>query len=59
MDLSSYTASLPFILFFLLAALLIGTVAGEKILYGFLLLVLASMLILNAGKVQKLFTKFY
>lgn len=49
-----FTNSLPFIIFFLLLSLIIGTIAGQKVLYSFLLLVLASMLILNAGKISKI-----
>lgn len=49
-----FTNSLPFIIFFLLLSLIIGTIAGQKVLYSFLLLVLASMVILNAGKISKI-----
>lgn len=59
MDFSNYTESLPMILFFLLLSLIIGTLAGESALYAFLLLVLASMVILNSSKLSGLLAKIY
>jgi hypothetical protein len=50
----AFTNSLPFIIFFLLLSLIIGTLAGQKVLYSFLLLVLASMVIVNSGKIAAL-----
>lgn len=59
MDFSNYTDSLPMIIFFLLLSLIIGTLAGESALYAFLLLVLASMVILNSRKLSGLLAKIY
>lgn len=46
-----FVNTLPFIIFFLILALIIGTVFGEKALYWFLVLILASMLLLNSNKI--------
>lgn len=55
---TDFVSSLPFIIFFLLLALLMGMFFGEEALYGFLLLILFSMAILNSDKFASVFTKF-
>jgi hypothetical protein len=53
-----FIGSLPFIIFFLIFCLILGMFLGDSALYWFLLLVLASMLILNSGKLAELFNYF-
>lgn len=47
-----FTQKLPFVITFLVSALLLQLFAGEKITYQFLLLVLFSMIVVNADKMK-------
>ena len=58
MNIKVFVSSLPFIVSFLILTLLIQTFAGGKILFYFLVLVFASMVILNADKLQAITTKY-
>ncbi|WP_176542211.1 MULTISPECIES: hypothetical protein [Bacillus] len=49
-----FTESMRFIIFFLVLTILLSTFTNEKVTNGFLMLVLASMLVTNSEK----FTKF-
>lgn len=53
-----FISSMPFIIFFLILTLIISIIGGAKVLYGFLALVLLSMIVLNSDKVATLFQKF-
>lgn len=46
----SFTKDLGFTVAFLIGALLINMTLGEKPLYGYLILVLLSMVVLNSNK---------
>lgn len=47
-----FTKSLKFVLSFLFLTLLLSMFAGQKIAYGFLVLVFIGMLLVNSGKVN-------
>lgn len=49
-----FTESIGFIVFFFVLVILSELFAGNKITYRFLLLVFASMVVLNAGKFKDL-----
>lgn len=49
---ADFTKDLKFTVWFLIGALLINTFLGSKVLYGYLILVLLSMLALNGSKIS-------
>lgn len=52
-----FTEDLGFTVAFLIGALLISMTLGDKPLYGYLILVLLSMLVLNSAKLGALIKK--
>ena len=50
--LEKFTEDIGFILAFLVGALVVQSTLGNKVLYAYLLLVLASMAVLNASKIK-------
>lgn len=53
-----FTKSMKFIVFFLFMVLLISMFSNQKVTYGFLLLVLFSMVIINSDKFGKILEGF-
>lgn len=53
-----FTQSLGFIVFFIVAVLLLSMTLGDKATMAFLWLVLFSMVILNSGKISDLLGRF-
>lgn len=49
-----FTRSMKFIVTFLFFVLLLGMFTNQKVTYGFLVLVLLSMVIINADKIQSI-----
>ena len=49
-----FTRSMKFIVTFLFFVLLLGMFTNQKVTYGFLVLVLLSMVIINADKLQSI-----
>lgn len=52
-----FTGQFGFIIFFLVSSLLISLTFGEKVLYGYLLLVFLSQMVLNADKIGSIIRK--
>jgi hypothetical protein len=52
--LKEFTRSMKFIVTFLFFVLLLGMFTNQKVTYGFLVLVLLSMVIINADKLQSI-----
>lgn len=52
-----FTQSMPFLIFFLISTLLLNMFAGSKMANAFLMLVLASMAVMNADKIKSLLGK--
>lgn len=57
-QLQEFTASLQFIVFFIILVLIINMVFGDGLTIGFLTLVLLSMIVINAGKFTDLVERF-
>ena len=55
---SVFTKDLGFIVAFLIGALLISMTLGEKPLYGYLILVLLSMLVMNSLTLSTMIKRF-
>jgi hypothetical protein len=50
---ADFTSDLKFTVWFLIGALLINTFLGSKVLYGYLVLVLLSMVAVNGAKISE------
>lgn len=53
-----FTKDLGFTVAFLIGAMLISMTLGEKPLYGYLILVLLSMMVLNSAKIAQFVRRF-
>lgn len=53
-----FTKDLGFTVAFLIGAILISITMGEKPLYGYLILVLLSMMVLNSAKIAQYVRRF-
>ena len=54
----SFLSQMGFVIFFIILALIVTVIFGDKVATGFLSLVLLSVVLMNSGKVSALLGKF-